>query len=26
VPAGHVPSFASPPPHYAAQLYRRHSS
>jgi hypothetical protein len=26
VPARHVPSFASQPPHYAAQLYRRHSS
>jgi hypothetical protein len=26
VPARHVPSFASQPPHYAAQLYRRHAS
>ena len=26
VPARHVPSFAGQPPHYAAQLYRRHSS
>jgi hypothetical protein len=26
VPARHVPSFASQPPHYADQLYRRHSS
>ncbi len=26
VPARHVPAFASPQPHFAAQLYRRHSS
>lgn len=26
VPSGHVPSFASQPPHYAAQLCRRHAS
>ena len=26
VPARQVPSFTSQPPHYAAQLYRRHSS
>jgi hypothetical protein len=25
VPAQHVPAFASRPPHYAAQIYRRHS-
>jgi hypothetical protein len=26
VPPRHLPSFTSQPPHYAAQLYRRHSS
>ena len=26
VPARHVPSFASQPPHYAAKLYRRHAT
>jgi hypothetical protein len=26
VPAQHLPSFASPPPHYAARLYQRHAS
>ena len=26
VPARHVPAFASPQPHYAAQLYRRYST
>jgi hypothetical protein len=26
VPARHLPAFTSPPPHYAARVYRRHSS
>ena len=26
VPARHLPSFAGPQPHFAAQLYRRHSA